>query len=179
MRRGGPRSGPLPWLGWTRSAGSDRVAGVGRLRPRWRRFDRRAAVGCSFLAAAGFGLAAAGQYDDNRALIEDGVHVRATVVDAAGPLERTQWLALRFALPTGQIVVAPRIQDMRFDRRPDVGDQVDVVYDPDQPDRVVAAAATGPDPVPPYLLGGFAALFAVGGVASWRKLRVLREQKSP
>lgn len=157
------------------------MANIDQLRMRRQRFNRLnrgAAVACCFLAAAGFGLAAVGQYDDNRALIDHGMPARATVVDASGPVDRTQWLSLRFSLPTGQVVIAPRVQDIGFAQRPDVGEQVDIVYDPEQPQRVVAAAATGPDPVVPYLLGTLAALFTVGGLISWRRLRAMRTAAS-
>ena len=116
----------------------------------------RAAAGLAVLAVvcAVFSL---GTYRDAVTLRDHGARATATVLEVH--CGRSSWVALRFTTATGREVTAD-VGNYSRNPRPRVGDRQVIIYDPSDPDGLVADVRTGPDFDLPWLLGAGALLAA-------------------
>lgn len=118
-----------------------------------------------------FWLACLTLASDAETLRIDGIRTEAEVTDVPSRLARSPRLEVQFTTVGGEVIRA-KFENFLSDPWPSVGEEVPVIYDPENP-RVVTDARLGPDRLAPFLAGAIAAAFTLGAVIQTRRLRIL------
>jgi hypothetical protein len=127
------------------------------------------------LVAVACGVGAFAAYDAATSLRDHGQRVVGAVVEVNDG-GRGNYVVVRFVDTNGQVVAA-EVGNYRWDPKPKVGDQPEIVYDPEDPSGNVADVRMGPDFFSVWALG-IGGLLAAGlvwptwtGRLDWDKLR--------